>query len=209
MLILDTSTERGLLAWVHEGQPLFIDFLPQGHYASHFLAERLQEQMSRSGLGPQDIGSIVTGIGPGSYTGLRVAAIFGKTLSYALRIPLIGICSLEGFVPSTHTGSFIAAIDARSGGIYALEGYRTPQGEVTFKDSAALWSLEQLQAYLEHIDLVVSPHVETLKRRLDTRPSLLWEERPPCPIALAKKATTALSLGQGSLDGSLELLYLR
>lgn len=209
MLVLDTSTERGLLAWLQEENLVFVDFLPQGHHASHFLAARLQEQLALSGLTPKHIEAIATGIGPGSYTGLRVAAIFGKTLSYALGVPLVGVCSLEGFVPSTHVGSFIAAIDARGGGIYAMEGSQDSQGNITFKDPPALWTLEQFQTHLEQTDLVVSPHVEILKRRLTAPSSLLWEERAPCPIALAKKAKAALSCGHASYDGSLELLYLK
>ena len=51
----------------------------------------------------------LTAVGPGSYTGIRIAATIGKMLSYALSIPLIGVSTLETFIPQ-NIGDFDAVL---------------------------------------------------------------------------------------------------
>ncbi len=47
------------------------------------------------GLKKQDYNAVVIGVGPGGFTGVRVAVVTGRTLAQALNLPLIGINSLE------------------------------------------------------------------------------------------------------------------
>lgn len=48
-----------------------------------------------SGLDKREIEGICVGIGPGSFTGVRVAVVTARTLAQALDLPLVGISSLE------------------------------------------------------------------------------------------------------------------
>ncbi len=43
-----------------------------------------------------DLSAVAIGVGPGSYTGLRIGVSFAKGLCLALNIPLLAISSLEG-----------------------------------------------------------------------------------------------------------------
>lgn len=67
------------------------------------------------------INYIVLGIGPGSFTALRIAFATVKTICYAKKIPIIGISSLETLYENIKSYSGIKAsmIDARKGSIYA------------------------------------------------------------------------------------------
>lgn len=47
------------------------------------------------GITLADIEAFATGLGPGSFTGVRVGVTFTKTLAYASRRPLIGVSSLD------------------------------------------------------------------------------------------------------------------
>ena len=208
MLIIDTSTERSIIAVIIEGAVVFSDPLPEGYQASRLLAAHLQTGLLHANIPMQEIDVIAVGTGPGSYTGLRVGAIFGKTLSYALKIPLVGVCSLKGFVPASLEGTFTAAIDARSGGIYCLSGH-CADGEAFFESPPQLLSPEEAKLLFTTGRAVVTPHTALLQARLGVLPGVSWEERAPCPLTLAKQGQRAYEMGEVSLDGSLDLLYLR
>ena len=78
-----------------------------------------------------DIGAIGVDVGPGLFTGMRVGLAAGKALAHALRVPMIGMSSLDLLAfPLRHTDRTIAAvIDARRGELfYAL--YRPVPGGV-------------------------------------------------------------------------------
>ncbi|MEI0509345.1 tRNA (adenosine(37)-N6)-threonylcarbamoyltransferase complex dimerization subunit type 1 TsaB [Brachyspira intermedia] len=64
---------------------------------------------------------IVLGIGPGSFTALRIAFATVKTICYAKNIPIIGISSLETLYENIkdYNGIKASMIDARKGSIYA------------------------------------------------------------------------------------------
>lgn len=90
----------------------------------------------------KDLKAIAVGMGPGSYTGLRVAASAAKGLAYALDIPIIGISSLRLIYETFLNGQkrvapddlVISCIDARRMEVYASAF--TGQGEAVFENKA-------------------------------------------------------------------------
>lgn len=68
-----------------------------------------------------DINCIVMGIGPGSFTAIRIAFSTIKTICYAKNIPIIGVSSLETLYQNiaSFNGIKLSMIDARKGSIYA------------------------------------------------------------------------------------------
>lgn len=75
-------------------------------------------------LDGQTIDFIAVGIGPGSFTGTRVGVITAKTLAFAKNLPLLPFCSLKIYTPDVK-GPFSLFTDAKSSGIFTLEGVRT------------------------------------------------------------------------------------
>ncbi|WP_078382381.1 tRNA (adenosine(37)-N6)-threonylcarbamoyltransferase complex dimerization subunit type 1 TsaB [Sutcliffiella halmapala] len=67
-----------------------------------------------------DIGRIVVGKGPGSYTGVRIGVTLAKTLAWSLNIPLVGVSSLELLAASGRYfhGVISPIMDARRGQVY-------------------------------------------------------------------------------------------
>jgi tRNA threonylcarbamoyladenosine biosynthesis protein TsaB len=59
------------------------------------LVPLLQDMMKEAGIAFADLGLIVTTIGPGSFTGLRISLSAAKSFSLALGIPLQGISTLQ------------------------------------------------------------------------------------------------------------------
>lgn len=79
----------------------------------------------------REVSAIAVDVGPGLFTGLRVGVATGKAMAQALRVPMIGVPSLDLLAfPVRHTSRVIAAvIDARRDEVfYAL--YRQVPGGV-------------------------------------------------------------------------------
>jgi len=78
--------------------------------------------LETGGIGLSDLNAIAFGRGPGSFTGLRIAAAVTQGLALGANIPVIPISSLQILAQEayqTHRATqVIAAIDARMGEIY-------------------------------------------------------------------------------------------
>lgn len=55
----------------------------------------IEEVLCDAGLAMRDLEAVAAGIGPGSYTGLRIGLSATKGLCFALRIPIIGLGTLD------------------------------------------------------------------------------------------------------------------
>jgi tRNA threonylcarbamoyladenosine biosynthesis protein TsaB len=81
------------------------------------LAPAITDVMAEAGVVRQDLTSIVVGVGPGPYTGLRVGVVTARTLGYVLDIPVYGVCSLDAIaLAAAEKGvaePFLVTTDAR------------------------------------------------------------------------------------------------
>lgn len=92
--------------------------------AVDFLCEQAQV-----GLG--EVSVVAVDIGPGLFTGLRVGVATAKALALALRVPMIGLSSLDLLAFALHhtDGLIATVIDARRGEVFAAL-YRSVPGGV-------------------------------------------------------------------------------
>jgi len=86
-------------------------------YHSAFLIKKIVEMLNTHNLTPQDINVIVTNIGPGSFTGIRVGLTVARTLAQAINADCIGINSLE-LISETYNLPAITVLDARKNKAY-------------------------------------------------------------------------------------------
>jgi tRNA threonylcarbamoyladenosine biosynthesis protein TsaB len=78
------------------------------------------------------VGALAVGIGPGSFTGLRVGLAAMKTIAYARRLPLAGVSSLSALAHATQgAGLVVPTLEARRGELYAsaIDGEATVVAE--------------------------------------------------------------------------------
>lgn len=93
-LALETSGPLGSVAVGRSGKVLARALLErQGRHATEVIP-RVAEVLAAAGLPVRDLAGIVVGAGPGSFTGVRVAAATAKGLAHALEIPLWAFSSL-------------------------------------------------------------------------------------------------------------------
>ncbi len=66
------------------------------------------------------ISGIAIGLGPGSFTGLRIGMATAKGLATAAKLPLLGVASLDGIASSCSTDKLVCSVlDARKKEVYA------------------------------------------------------------------------------------------
>ncbi len=84
----------------------------------------------------RDIGAVAVDLGPGMFTGLRVGVAAGKALSYARRLPMIGVASLDLLAfPLRHSHRrIVCAIDAGRSEIFHASYRQSPGGVQRISD---------------------------------------------------------------------------
>ncbi len=82
--------------------------------------------LAEAGLRVRDLARIAVGIGPGSFTGIRIAVAYAKSLAYAGGVPLAGVSSYDALEPPDPPLPVLAVVRGRRGVVCAR--LRTPAG---------------------------------------------------------------------------------
>ncbi|HLU42685.1 MAG TPA: tRNA (adenosine(37)-N6)-threonylcarbamoyltransferase complex dimerization subunit type 1 TsaB [Microthrixaceae bacterium] len=85
-----------------------------------------------------EIGLVAVDVGPGLFTGLRVGIATAKAIAFALRVPMIGVSSLDllAFPVRFSPRLIVATIDARRGEVYHARYRQVPGGVQRVSDHA-------------------------------------------------------------------------
>lgn len=94
ILALETSTARASVAVCQGNQVLCSEFSTSQRTHSEFINPAIERCLQRAGFQLNDIEIFAAGSGPGSFTGLRVAANIAKTFSMTFQKPLVVLDSL-------------------------------------------------------------------------------------------------------------------
>jgi len=95
ILGLETSGRSGSAALGFPCGDVICSFTPAGEGSAKMLAPAVSKLLRQSKRQPSDLQAIAVTIGPGSFTGLRVGVAMAKAMAYGLRIPTIGVDTLE------------------------------------------------------------------------------------------------------------------
>ncbi len=113
LLAIDTATNSIYLALLIDGK--IIDQVYQAGTSNHSVTilPLIESLLVKQGLDLKAIEGILIGIGPGSYTGVRIGVAIAKMVGYLNQIPLYSFSSLALLATSCHHSHIIASIDAR------------------------------------------------------------------------------------------------
>jgi len=207
VLAMDTATSTvtaGVVSLPDSGGPVVRGQRVAADARKHgeLLMPNVLAACAEAGVALRDIDAIVTGTGPGPFTGLRVGMVTAAALGDALGVPVHGVCSHDAIAREASAdrlgGNLLVVTDARRREVY-WAGYDAEGARIT------------------------GPHVEApavLVERLDGFPSVAaaGEKADVTGLPVVAPATAGVAglvtvaadaLRSGTAPGPLRPLYLR
>lgn len=151
ILHMETAVETASICLAKDGELLALDLNTQQRDHAAWMHNAIQLMMKDTGFSMKELSAIAVSGGPGSYTGLRVGMATAKGLSFALKIPMISLNTLEIMAnaalmswPNTEDINdylLVPMIDARRMEVFTaiydaqLKNIMTPQAMVLDEDS--------------------------------------------------------------------------
>lgn len=121
------------------------EFTPRAH--TRRLLPMVDEVLAEAGIVPTELDALAYGHGPGSFTGLRIAAGVAQGLAFGLERPLLGVSTLQALALGAHRRHgfryLLTVLDARMGEVYAA-AWRCQPGSVAALVEEALLTPRRL-----------------------------------------------------------------
>lgn len=95
ILCIETSSEICSVALAHGEQCTAMQECNTNNSHAKNMIPFVEETLRQAAIGKNQLNAIAVGVGPGSYTGLRIGVSTAKGLAYSLGIPVIAISTLE------------------------------------------------------------------------------------------------------------------
>jgi tRNA threonylcarbamoyladenosine biosynthesis protein TsaB len=126
-LAIETSTQLGSVAVGHGRSVLAEVVLGLRVKQAEALLPAIEYALATAQVEKSDLGRIIVGGGPGSFTGLRVAGATAKAMARALEIPMFAYSGLAALAAATASDRTVCAMfDARRDEVYSA-CYRFPE----------------------------------------------------------------------------------
>jgi tRNA threonylcarbamoyladenosine biosynthesis protein TsaB len=90
----------------------------QAQPASERILVLIDEVLAEAGIGLKDLDAIAFGRGPGSFTGLRIAAAVAQGLAFGAELAVVPVSSLAALAQGIEAVQVLAAFDARMQQVY-------------------------------------------------------------------------------------------
>jgi tRNA threonylcarbamoyladenosine biosynthesis protein TsaB len=134
LLVIDTSTERAAVGVFVAPDTVNWTSSEAARKHGRDLVPSVRELVQTARLAIHDLHVVAVGIGPGSFTGLRIGLTAAKTLAYATSADLVGFDSLEGLAANAPADALVVHVvaDAQRGDVYAADFARHARGEPLF-----------------------------------------------------------------------------
>lgn len=119
LLAIDTSAGTDVAVVSEGGRVLAQSRIADTRRHAEIIGPSISYVLRQAGIGPQHITQVVCGMGPGSFTGLRVGIAAARTFAFARNVPLIPMPSHEAIAHEwraanpDHTGAINVTTDAK------------------------------------------------------------------------------------------------
>jgi tRNA threonylcarbamoyladenosine biosynthesis protein TsaB len=208
ILAFDTSSPRGSIAFL-EGRDLRAEMrLNTIQTHSAFLLSSMDYLAGKIGWQLNELNLIAAGIGPGSFTGIRIGVATALGIAQSLAIPFAGISGLDALAHQAlwPEGRMGVVLNAHRSQVFYAE-YISSQGKLRTVQKSSLMFLSDLERRLAHRHLYIIGDVEL------RYPGGDWPRLLPVDLFLAASiGRLAISRKRSWRSGSYllaEPLYIR
>jgi tRNA threonylcarbamoyladenosine biosynthesis protein TsaB len=186
---------------------------------SRDLLPAIDALLGRAQSGWEDVEAVAVGLGPGSFTGLRIGVVTAKSLAWAADRPVLGISSLAALAaphPVSPETLLCAVLEARAGEFFTAL-YQRRDEELQVRAEPTVLSAEELAARLGSYPgpVLVAGHAarfaaSTLAEEgAATRLALPGLDEEPQARWIGRLANGRLRAGERDHPASLAPLYVR
>lgn len=117
ILGIETATRAASVAVISDGKILAENLRESPQSFSETLMPQVEEVIKISGAF-ENLDAVAVSIGPGSFTGLRIGLATAKALSYAWKIKIIGVPTLQAMSYNFPNAKVLPLIDAQKNRAY-------------------------------------------------------------------------------------------
>ena len=216
VLGIDTSGYANAIG-VIDGDRVLADFTFEARTDSlEKIVVNIDTALRRAGIALEDVQGFGIGLGPGSWTGIRIGVTVGKILAYSTSKPVAGVPTLEVLAYNARNIPVLVCPLISAGikdTVYAAF-YRTKGGTVTKVSEYYVGAIQGLSEMVKEPTVFIGSeaqlHSELIGQALSS-PGISIEaiEDVPKGVAVALLAANRLQHGQGDDVLSLAPLYLK
>lgn len=180
------------------------------------IVDNIDSILKGAGLSLSEVGGIGVGLGPGSWTGIKVGVTVGKMLAFSTNKPVAGIPTLEALAYTTREKSPLVGAIINAGirdTVYAAfyrfqDGWPIQQGGYFAGEVKGLVTLIKEPVTL--VGTEINRYYELLiKEDTSLKEKLVAREAVPDGAAIACLASKRLEQGKGDNPLALTPLYLK
>lgn len=161
ILAVETATNICSVAFQDDEGRIFEKRTERKGSHSELLFLFVRELMAENHFSLKDLDAVLVSTGPGSYTGLRIAASAVKGMLFDLEVPVYAGNTLAGFAHVMEEGTVHAVINARRKHLYHQQFKRS--GTLEALTGSQLLELAEIESMLKTGDQIIGSGIERLK----------------------------------------------
>ncbi len=214
VLGIDTSGYANAIGLV-DGERVLADFVfPTRNESLAKIMLNIDSVLGENGFGLENIEGFGVGLGPGSWTGIRIGVTVGKMLAYGTGRPVKGISTLEALAYGARDSQKLICpvVDAGAGGTIYAAFYRSGSNVIHQIGDYYVGDLAGLAGLIKEPAILVAADVPKYQKAIGERlKSNHIEVLESAPSGAAVALLAAARLEKGEHDDTLALapLYLK
>jgi tRNA threonylcarbamoyladenosine biosynthesis protein TsaB len=215
LLAFETATEACSVALYIDGDVRErFDIVPKQH--TQLVLPWAEQLLAEAGVKKSQLDAIAVGIGPGAFTGVRLAVALVQGIALALDKPVLPVSTLAALAmqgADIKAEKILAAIDARMGEIYCAEFRLNTDGLVDALSAESVIAPEAYRAESDGLFIGVgtgfSANNNALQKNLKSQLIVCLADALPHASNILKLALRDYLLGKMIAPDDLEPAYLR
>ncbi len=130
IVAIETSSRHGSVAVAQGARLLEMRTLPAGNRHATELMPAIRDLTAQHGWRPEQIDELYLSLGPGSFTGLRIAVAIARALHQAIGCRLVGVPTLDVIAENAPMSFAVVVpiLDAKRGQVFSARYRRSAEG---------------------------------------------------------------------------------